>query len=597
MIKRLRQREEWQFFVQLPQASRPLAIAWYGLILVRGVVPALIAVAVGLLIAAVQRGSGITGALVLIAALIVVAQVLAPLHSQVGSSLGSQMSAWLDDRLLRATVEPPGLGHLESPELTDDLTLARDFDLGLTGPPLSLAMGFIAAGLTDLVTGLAHVAVLGAYQWWAPLLVGGAWAATHWLLKTATVWDRVTGEVADAQRHADYAYRLAMDTPAAKEVRLFGLSSWVVDRFAEARRRLVEIRWRTTRLRRRKVAITVGMLVAANAVCFWSLAQDATSGGIGVAAAITFAQAAVGASALAFGGLNWALPHAAHGVATVSRLEPKMREFAKLQDTGSRSAAGVPAVEIRFRDVGFSYGPDLPSVLDGLDLVVPAGSSLAVVGSNGAGKTTLVKLLCRLYDPTAGGVEIDGTDLRDFDLASWRSRVAAVFQDYNKYDLSLRENVAPLGSVSDDDISEALAEAGMEGVTDLDTILSAAYSGGRDLSGGQWQRVALARVLCAVRNGAGLVILDEPTAQLDVRGEAEVFERLLALTRGCTTILISHRFSTVRHADLIYVLEEGRVIEFGTHESLMALGGRYQTMFDVQAARFGEEGSDDRIFA
>jgi len=140
--------------------------------------------------------------------------------------------------------------------------------------------------------------------------------------------------------------------------------------------------------------------------------------------------------------------------------------------------------------------------------------------------------------------------------------------------------------------SGPLADAGVDGVADLDTILAAGYEGGIDLSGGQWQRVALARVLHAVRGGAGVVILDEPTANLDVRGEAEVFERLLAATKGRTAILISHRFSTVRHADQICVLEGGRVVEMGTHDSLMAAGGRYRTMFDLQASRFGEEEPD-----
>jgi ABC-type multidrug transport system fused ATPase/permease subunit len=227
-------------------------------------------------------------------------------------------------------------------------------------------------------------------------------------------------------------------------------------------------------------------------------------------------------------------------------------------------------------------------VLDGFDLVIPAGSSLAIVGQNGAGKTTLAKLLCRLYDPQAGAIEVDGVDLRALDLESWRARVTAVFQDFIRFELPLRDNVAP-GGAPDATIRAALAEAGAAGLADLDVVLSRAYPGGTDLSGGQWQRVALARALCAVKLGAGLVLLDEPTAQLDVRGEAEIFERLLAATRHATTILISHRFSTVRHADRICVLEHGRVVELGTHDELIALGGRYRTMFELQASRFGDD--------
>jgi ABC-type multidrug transport system fused ATPase/permease subunit len=260
---------------------------------------------------------------------------------------------------------------------------------------------------------------------------------------------------------------------------------------------------------------------------------------------------------------------------------------------GTGAARGMPAREIRFRNLSFAYPATGEPVLDGFDLTLPAGSSLAIVGQNGAGKTTLAKLLCRLYDPQGGAIEVDGVDLRELDLTAWRSRVAAVFQDFIRFELSLRDNVAPAGA-PDAVIRAALEEAGAAGLADLDTILARGYAGGTELSGGQWQRVALARALCAVRLGAGLVLLDEPTAQLDVRGEAEIFDRILAATRHTTTILISHRFSTVRHADRICVLERGRVVELGTHEELIAAGGRYRTMFDLQASRFGGGDEEER---
>jgi ABC-type multidrug transport system fused ATPase/permease subunit len=299
---------------------------------------------------------------------------------------------------------------------------------------------------------------------------------------------------------------------------------------------------------------------------------------------------------IAFGGLSWALDGAAAPAAAVLRLQQAMKAAGALM-SGTKSATGMPTREIHFRNVTFAYPTDSKSaggepVLAGFDLTIPAGSSLAIVGQNGAGKTTLAKLLCRLYDPQEGAIEVDGVDLRALDIDNWRSRVAAVFQDFIRFELPLRDNVAPAGA-PDKYIQASLAAAGAQDLAALDTILARGYPGGTDLSGGQWQRIALARALCSVRSGAGLVLLDEPTAQLDVRGEAEIFDRILAATRQATTILISHRFSTVRHADRVCVLEQGKVIELGTHEELMAAGGRYRTMFDLQALRFGEDAEQE----
>jgi ABC-type multidrug transport system fused ATPase/permease subunit len=326
----------------------------------------------------------------------------------------------------------------------------------------------------------------------------------------------------------------------------------------------------------------------------WSIAKGVISASLDLTRAVIYAQSAVGVSMIAFGGLSWALDGAAAPVGAVLRLEPLMMTAGALNTSdGQRNASDMPAREIRFRDLTFAY-PGAPPVLEHFDLVIPAGSSLAIVGQNGAGKTTLAKLLCRLYDPQSGGIEIDGVDLRTLSVDAWRTRVTAVFQDFTRFELPLRNNVAPAGA-SDEIVRQALAAAGAGDLASLDTVLSRGYEGGTDLSGGQWQRVALARALCSIALGAQVVLLDEPTAQLDVRGEAEIFERILAATRRSTTILISHRFSTVRHADRICVLEKGRVVELGTHDELMARNGRYRTMFDLQAQRFSAPADEEGI--
>jgi ABC-type multidrug transport system fused ATPase/permease subunit len=467
--------------------------------------------------------------------------------------------------------------------------------------------------------------VLFGFAFWAPPVLAAAWLSTHWLLRESAVWkDRNTDEVRLAQRDAEYAYRLAVDPPAAKELRIFGLPDWVLDRFVTSRRHLHQLQYQATRMRERSVIGAMLIVLAANVGIFLLLGTAALGHRIGLGPLIVYAQAAVGTSMIAFGGLNWALDGAAAPVAAVGRLKATTAAAGTVV-SGSKPATGMPAQQIRFRNVTFAYpaAPGRP-VLAGLDLDIPAGSSLAIVGVNGAGKTTLAKLLCRLYDPQSGSIEVDGTDLRDLDLASWRQRVTAVFQDFARFELTLRENVIPRLAVTaepggpggpgqaglidqahrviqgDRIAGAALDAAGAAGLASLDTVLAKGYTGGTELSGGQWQRVALARAMAAVELGAGLILLDEPTAQLDVRGEAEIFERVLAATRSCTTILISHRFSTVRHADRIAVIEHGAVAELGSHDELMALRGRYWTMFTLQARRFAtgtpEEGEEELVF-
>lgn len=582
-----RERQEWKFFSVLPKADPILAGAWWLVLVLRGALPAGFGIAMGVLVGSVQHGTDLAGPLAFAGIVFVLLQVLTPIHQAVSANLGDRTAAWLYDKLTEACARAPGMGHLEDPKLTSDLTVAREFDLGMTGPPLSLSMDFIASGFVELIGGFASAVVLARYSWWMSLVLGGAWLSTHWLLRESAVWrDRNTDEVRAAQRDADYAYRLAVDPPAAKELRLFGLVGWTIDRFVNRRTRLHDLQYAATRLRERPVVWSMLLLVGANVLVFWSLANAAVDGSLDLGGLVIYAQSAIGTSMIAFGGLNWALDGSAAPVAAVVRLEPHMAQGGALS-SGSLPAVGLPAHEVRFRNVSFAYpASSTTPVLECFDVTIPAGSSLAIVGQNGAGKTTLAKLLCRLYDPQSGAIEIDGIDLRDFDLAGWRAQLGVVFQDFIHFERPLRDNVAPRGA-PDEVVRRALEAAGATQLASLDTVLARGYDGGTELSGGQWQRVALARALCAVELGAGVVLLDEPTAQLDVRGEAEIFDRILAATRHCTTVLISHRFSTVRHADRICVLEHGKVVELGTHAELMDLAGRYRTMFDLQAERFG----------
>jgi ATP-binding cassette, subfamily B, bacterial len=587
MIDRLRGRQEWQFFRALRRAAPAYAIGWWVLIVLRGTLPAVTSVAFGWLVSALTRDVSLVGPLVMVGVSFTLLLISQPLHQLVSANLGGRMAAHLYDRLLSVCVAPPGIAHLERSEMTTDLTMARDFDLGMMGPPLDISMDFIAGGLVDLVVGISAAILLFDFHWWAALLLAVAWLSTHWLLRESGVWkDRNTDEVRKAQRHAEYSYRLAVDAAPAKELRFFGLAGWVTDRFVTTRRRLYELQYEATRLREKSVLSCLAIVATANVIVFWLLADGAADATLSTARVVVFVQAAIGVSAIAFGGLNWAMDGAAAPVVALARVEAAVDSGAleagsTIPDTGPK--------EIRFRDVSFAYTDGGRPVLDGFDLTIPAGTSMAIVGQNGAGKTTLAKLLCRLYDTTSGSIDIDGLPLTSLELVAWRSQVTAVFQDFIHFELPLRNNVAPTGA-PDDVIRAALAAAGGSDLAngDLDTILSKGYPGGTDLSGGQWQRIALARALCAVQQGAGVLLLDEPTAQLDVRGEAEIFERVLAATRHCTTILISHRFSTVRLADRICVIDDGRVVELGSHDELMALGGRYRTMFDLQASRFTE---------
>jgi ATP-binding cassette subfamily B protein len=244
-----------------------------------------------------------------------------------------------------------------------------------------------------------------------------------------------------------------------------------------------------------------------------------------------------------------------------------------------------------FENVSFSYPGTKRLVLDRLNLRIEPGERIALIGENGQGKTTIVKLLTRLYDPTDGRILLDGVDLRDYNIEDVQSEIGVIFQDFMRYEMTARQNIA-VGRIDASDHDGSIEHAARKSLADAvierlpngyDQLLGRRFEGGVDLSGGEWQKIALAR---AYLRDAQLLILDEPTASLDARSEYEVFQRFAELTKGKMALLISHRFSTVRMADRIVVLENGRIVEQGSHSQLMALGGRYAGMFELQASSY-----------
>jgi ATP-binding cassette, subfamily B, bacterial len=375
---------------------------------------------------------------------------------------------------------------------------------------------------------------------------------------------------------------------------VFGLGDWMVGRYGESWREVLGVLWESRRSSRGLTAAAAGALLAAHALVLGALALAASRGELGVAALLVFVQAVIATSDLGMvGDAQWWL---ARSLAVAERVTGLRRRFpAQLP---SAEAPVLPSsrpgpVAVRLDGVRFTYPGRTRPTLDGLTLDVPPGQSLAIVGENGAGKSTLIKLLCGMYEPDGGRITLDG----GASPRQARGRLGVIFQDFVRYRLPLRENVAfgNLALLDDPGALEgALRDAGGAGLLERlphgwDTVLSRDFEGGADLSGGQWQRVALARALAAVRGGAGLLILDEPTAALDVRAETELFERFLDVTRDVTTILVSHRLSSVRHVDRIVVIDGGRVVEDGSHDALMAAGGRYAEMFSLQAERFAPD--------
>jgi len=460
------------------------------------------------------------------------------------------------------------------------------------------------------LTGVGALVIAVAWRWWAALLVAGAFVVVGraYVLWIAKVYVPPGSEVVRSQRRADYLRSVVTGGADAKEVRLFGLSDFFVDRFRTAALmtdRLIARAWQGAS---RPVLAAGAVMVVVLGGALALLAHDGMTGRISIGSAIAVLQALLALSS--FGPADDAQTGLTRVATTMRRLGRVRAELglmphdaAEASDTPpspERSGADRPggAAEVVFDQVVFRYPSRSEPTLRGLSLRIPRGQSVAVVGVNGAGKSTLMKLLAGLYAPESGQVLVDGQDAV---TAQREHRVAVIFQDFVRYPLTLRDNVG-YGSLPllDDEprLAAALDRAGATGLlarldNGWDTRLSREFAGGTDLSGGQWQRVALARAVAAVDGGAGVLVLDEPTAALDVRAEAALFDRFLAVAGGVTTLLVSHRLSSVRHADRIVVLdaEAGVIVEDGSHEELLAAGGQYAAMFRLQASRFALAGA------
>jgi ATP-binding cassette subfamily B protein len=503
-------------------------------------------------------------------------------------------------RLYGALARMPGLRRFENPRFHDRLSLAAD--TGPSGPSEVVGGGLDGAQGLLMVTGfLATLAVLNPWMLVPVLLAAGV--ALHGQIRLSRYRARMLAELGHATRREFFYAQLLTSLSAAKEVRLYGLGGLFGTRM------LTELRWINAarrRMGRRELVVQgahglLGALVA-GAGLVWAV-NAARAGHLSIGDVSVFIAAVAGVQdgltimTSSAGRMHEAMllfGHYRHVVDAGPDLPEPARE-------GVRRSVRPLREGIELRDVWFRYGDDLPWVLRGVDMTIPAGEATALVGPNGGGKSTLVKLLCRFYDPTRGAVLWDGVDLRELPVDELRRRIGTVFQDFMSYELSAADNigVGNLAALEDRErIEEAARRAGCHDTLaglprGYDTMLSRMFEsvddpgGGVLPSGGQWQRVAIARSL--LRDDTDLLILDEPSSGLDAEAEYEVHRRLREHRAGRTSLLISHRLSTVRDAGEIVVLAGGAVAERGTHDELMHAGGTYARLFKLQASGYRDE--------
>ena len=603
----------WRIARLVPSGGAGLVATLIGLNLILGLLPITFILATSVMIgrvpAAVVGGVGSTewrdlvAAFVLAAVAFLTQQILAPMQASLGELLARRIDGRVYQRLIGASLRSTGIGPLEDQKLLNDLT-----QVVTTLEQSFRTAGLACAGLLALIARytqlIAAAVVVGwVFSWPAAVALVAATMVFRkgnrgGLRKYAGLFSRNIA----LRRESRYYRAIAMQPMAGKEIRVFGLTGWLTAHYRKLSLQLLELIW----AERRRVYFKPYLLYAA----FGFAVAGLTLAALGRSAAantITLTQLDLGLQAsMAALRLGEFFPESDTQTQFGLIAYDGVRGFEKGVDAFNERTIqleprldprGKPRSEIRFEAVDFSYpGSDRP-VLAKLDLTLPAGKCTAIVGLNGAGKTTIVKLLSRLYEPTAGRLLANGQDIRQYGVDDWRRQIGVIFQDFNRYELTAAENIG-FGAIElagdRRKIRAAAARAGILATLErlpqgLDTPLARQYKGGAELSGGQWQRVAIARALFALENGASILVLDEPTAALDVRAEAAFFDKFVGVTRGATALLISHRFSSVRHADNIVVIADGRVIEQGSHEELLAADGRYAELFHLQAERFTDD--------